>query len=279
MDIKLSESFLAYKGYKYLKISGVVLLITLIAYLAHDPGRAPNGGTWFGYTLGAISAGLVLFLGWFGIKKRQFMSGTDLLKGWLSAHVYLGVLVIFLSLFHSGFQLGLNLHSLLWTLLLLTVLSGMYGVFCYVRYPAILTGSRQGLTRAEILLELSELDLQARDVAMGLGDEINASILRAAESTQVGGSLSKMLNVEPVDCPTKLALEFLDVADVSGAEQEAALRKLRSVLIRKVELLRRLRTYVRAATLVRLWLYFHIPLSIGTLVALAAHVFAVFFYW
>ena len=279
MDIKLSESFLAYKGYKYLKISGVVLLITLIAYLAHDPGRAPNGGTWFGYTLGAISAGLVLFLGWFGIKKRQFMSGTDLLKGWLSAHVYLGVLVIFLSLFHSGFQLGLNLHSLLWTLLLLTVLSGIYGVFCYVRYPAILTGSRQGLTRAEILLELSELDLQARDVAMGLGDEINASILRAAESTQVGGSLSKMLNVEPVDCPTKLALEFLDVADVSGAEQETALRKLRSVLIRKAELLRRLRTYVRAATLVRLWLYFHIPLSIGTLVALAAHVFAVFFYW
>ena len=279
MDIKLSESFLAYKGYKYLKISGVVLLITLIAYLVHDPGRAPNGGTWFGYTLGAISAGLVLFLGWFGIKKRQFMSGTDLLKGWLSAHVYLGVLVIFLSLFHSGFQLGLNLHSLLWTLLLLTVLSGMYGVFCYVRYPAILTGSRQGLTRAEILLELSELDLQARDVAMGLGDEINASILRAAESTQVGGSLSKMLNVEPVDCPTKLALEFLDVADVSGAEQETALRKLRSVLIRKAELLRRLRTYVRAATLVRLWLYFHIPLSIGTLVALAAHVFAVFFYW
>jgi hypothetical protein len=46
-----------------------------------------------------------------------------------------------------------------------------------------------------------------------------------------------------------------------------------------LELLRRLRTYVRAATLVRLWLYFHIPLSIGTLVALAAHVFAVFFYW
>lgn len=279
MDIKLSESFLAYKGYKYLKISGVVLLVTLIAYLAHDPGRAANGGTWFGYTLGVISAGLVLFLGWFGIKKRQFMSGTDLLKGWLSAHVYLGVLVIFLSLFHSGFQLGLNLHSLLWTLLLLTVLSGMYGVFCYVRYPSILTGSRQGLTRAEILLELSELDLQARDVAMGLGDEINASILRAAESTQVGGSLSKMLNVEPLDCPTKLALEFLDAADVSGAEQEKALRKLRSVLIRKTELLRRLRTYVRAATLVRLWLYFHIPLSIGTLVALAAHVFAVFFYW
>lgn len=279
MDIKLSESFLAYKSFKYLKISAGVLLITLIAYLAHDPGRAPNGGTWFGYTLGAISAGLVVFLGWFGIKKRQFMSGTDLLKGWLSAHVYLGVLVIFLSLFHSGFQLGLNLHSLLWTLLVLTVLSGMYGVFCYVRYPSILTGSRQGLTRAEILLELSELDMQCRDVAMGLGDEINAAILRAAEGTQVGGSLAKMLDVDPVDCPTKLALEFLDDTEVSGTEQETALRKLRAVLIRKLELLHRLRTYVRAATLVRLWLYFHIPLSIGTLVALAAHVFAVFFYW
>jgi hypothetical protein len=114
MDIKLSESFLAYKGFKYLKISVAVLIVTLIAYLAHDPGRTPNGGTWFGYTFGVISAGLVLFLAWFGVKKRQYMTGVDLLKGWLSAHVYLGVLVVFLSLFHSGFQLGVNLHSLLW---------------------------------------------------------------------------------------------------------------------------------------------------------------------
>ena len=279
MDIKLSESFLAYKGYKYLKISGFVMLVTLIAYLWHDPGRTPNGGTWFGYTFGVISAGLVLFLAWFGVKKRQFMTGVDPLKGWLSAHVYLGVLVVFLSLFHSGFQLGVNLHSLLWVLVFLTVTSGMYGVFCYVRYPSILTGSRQGLTRAEILLELSELDLQAREVAMGLGDEINAAVLSGAEGTQIGGSISKMLEVEPKDCSTRLALEFIDEAKVSGDEQESALRKLRTILTRKSELLRRLRTYVRAATLVRLWLYFHIPLSIGALVALVAHVFAVFFYW
>ena len=279
MEIKLSESFLAYKGFKYLKISVAVLIVTLIAYLAHDPGRTPNGGTWFGYTFGVISAGLVLFLAWFGVKKRQYMSGVDLLKGWLSAHVYLGVLVIFLSLFHSGFQLGVNLHSLLWYLVLFTVLSGMYGVFCYVRYPSILTGTRQGLTRTEIILELSELDLQAREVAMGLGDEINTVILRAAQGTQVGGSIRKMLEVEPKDCPTRLALLFVDGTSVSGDEQETALRKLSAVLTRKAELLRRFRTYVRAATLVRLWLYFHIPLSIGALVALVAHVFAVFFYW
>ena len=88
-----------------------------------------------------------------------------------------------------------------------------------------------------------------------------------------------MLEVEPKDCSTRLALEFIDEAKVSGDEQESALRKLRTILTRKSELLRRLRTYVRAATLVRLWLYFHIPLSIGALVALVAHVFAVFFYW
>ncbi len=279
MDIKLSESFLAYKNYKYLKLSASVLLIALVAYLAHDPGRAPNGGTWFGYTLGVISAGIVIFLAWFGVKKRQFATGVDLLKGWLSAHVYLGIVVIFLSLFHSGFQLGLNLHSLLWTLVTLTVVSGMYGVFCYVRYPSVLTGSRQGLTRAEILLELSELDLQAREVAMGLGDDINEVILKAAENTQVGGSIGKMLEIDPADCPTTLALAFIDTARVTSEDQETALRKLQGVLTRKSELLRRLRTYVRAATLVRLWLYFHVPLSIGALVALAAHVVAVFFYW
>ena len=107
----------------------------------------------------------------------------------------------------------------------------------------------------------------------------NRALLNAAENTQVGGSISKMLNVSPADCPTKRALDYVDGANVSGEAQEAALRRVHAILIRKAELLRRLRIYVRAATLVRLWLYFHIPLSIAALVALAAHVLAVFFYW
>jgi len=278
-ETRFNESFLSYKGFKHLKLSLLVAFVVLVVYLWHDPGRAPNGGTWLGYTLGGLSAALVIFLAWFGIKKRKFGSGTDLLRGWLSAHVYLGVLVVVLSLFHSGFQLGLNLHSLLWTLVFLTVLSGMYGVFCYARYPSILTGSRQGLTRAEMLMQMSDLDLQARDAAIGLGDDVNRALLNAAENTQVGGSISKMLNMSPQDCPTKRALDYVDGANVSGEAQEAALRRVQAILIRKAELLRRLRVYVRAATLVRLWLYFHIPLSIAALVALAAHVLAVFFYW
>ena len=278
-ETRFNESFLSYKGFKHLKLSLLVAFVVLVVYLWHDPGRAPNGGTWLGYTLGGLSAALIIFLAWFGIKKRKFGSGTDLLRGWLSAHVYLGVLVVVLSLFHSGFQLGLNLHSLLWTLVFLTVLSGTYGVFCYARYPSILTGSRQGLTRAEMLMQMSDLDMQARDAAIGLGDDVNRALLNAAENTQVGGSISKMLNVSPADCPTKRALDYVDGANVSGEAQEAALRRVHAILIRKAELLRRLRIYVRAATLVRLWLYFHIPLSIAALVALAAHVLAVFFYW
>lgn len=276
---RINESFLAYKDFKYLKLSLLLAFVALVAYLAHDPGRAPNGGTWFGYTLGGISAALMIFLGWFGIKKRQFMTGTEPLRGWLSAHVYLGVLVVLLSSFHSGFQLGLNLHSLLWYLVLLTVVSGIYGVFCYSRYPEILTGSRQGLTRSEMMLQLSELDLQARDAAMGLADDVNAALLNAAENTQIGGSIKRMLNVAPVDCPTALALQYVDAASPSGEDEEQALRKVQTILIRKHEMLRRLRIHVRAATLVRLWLFFHVPISIGALVALAAHVFAVFFYW
>ena len=128
-------------------------------------------------------------------------------------------------------------------------------------------------------MQMSDLDMQARDAAIGLGDDVNRALLNAAENTQVGGSISKMLNLSPPDCPTKRALDYVDGANVSGEAKEAALRRVHAILIRKTELLRRLRVYVRAATLVRLWLYFHIPLSIAALVALAAHVLAVFFYW
>jgi len=55
--------------------------------------------------------------------------------------------------------------------------------------------------------------------------------------------------------------------------------KIIALIIRKSNLLRRARRDVQVQTLMRIWLFFHVPMAIGLLGALVAHVFSVFFYW
>ena len=98
------DSILDYRGYRWLWIALVLSLGSLAAYIWHDPIGVPNGGSWLGYTLGTIAALLILWLLWFGVRKRRYKSASSSARGWLSAHIYLGASLILISLLHSGFQ-------------------------------------------------------------------------------------------------------------------------------------------------------------------------------
>src|SRR5690606_28581572 len=103
----MHASFLTYANKRWLWVALVLVLGCLLAYGWHEPvGAPPNGGTWLGYTLGTIGALLILWLLWFGIRKRRYGSGGGPLRGWLSAHVYLGTALALVALLHSGFQVG-----------------------------------------------------------------------------------------------------------------------------------------------------------------------------
>ena len=60
----------------------------------HNALVEPNGGSGLGYTLGVSSAVIVLWLTWFGMRKRQYALSATKLKVWLSAHIYLGLALV-----------------------------------------------------------------------------------------------------------------------------------------------------------------------------------------
>src|SRR5581483_10973239 len=86
----MHDSILTYGRSRYLWISVALLVASVVAYVMHDPGGPPNGGTWLGYTLGTISALLIVWLMLFGIRKRKYLHNIGTLRGWLSAHIFLG---------------------------------------------------------------------------------------------------------------------------------------------------------------------------------------------
>ena len=272
-----SVSFLSYRRFFYLKLSSALVLICLAAYLTHEPIAGHIGSTWLGYTLGGVSAGLVLFLLWFGVQKRRYGQGTSL-SGWLSGHVYLGGVLVIVATLHSGFELGPNLHSLTWLLTVLTVLSGVIGVIVYCRYPALLSASRGGLTDSQVLVQVDALDRQCEGLGATLGNNVADALSQSRSETssmRVGCHLFVCVKDAALTHAARLLVERL----CDDNNDHGRGRELHALLLRKETLLRDLRYQRRLVALMRVWLYFHVPLSVGLLMAMAGHVFLVFFYW
>jgi len=277
----VQESFLTYRGFLFLKAAGLIGLLAVALYVGHTPMDAPNGGTWLGYGLGTLSALLILWLGWFGVRKRRY-GGIQPLRAWLSAHVYLGAALLLLATLHTGFQFGWNVHTLAYALMVLAIGSGVFGTVAYARLPRAVAANRRLQTLEAMIGEISALDREARQVAMTLDDEVNALVVAASERLQLGGSLRRILSGRQPGCRTGACLAHLEALAVRGdlgPEQATTLRTLVRLLYRKAELLQRARLDLRYQALLDIWLHVHVPATILLIVALIAHVVAVFFFW
>src|SRR3954447_21768444 len=141
------EGFLRHKSFRWLKVALALCLAAILAYALIDQQPRPSGGTAYGYTLGAIATLLILWLTLLGVRKRAMTRGRWSLKGWTSAHVYLGLSLVVIATLHTGFDFGWNVHTLAYALMMLVILSGLYGIAAYSLLPARLSDSRAEMTR------------------------------------------------------------------------------------------------------------------------------------
>ena len=273
------QTFLEYKDFRYLKVAIWLSLLAITAYALHRPDFGAYGGTWLGYTLGWLAAAIVLLHLWFGIRKRQYR-GIGTLKGWLSAHVYLGAALIVLATLHTGFQFGWNIHTLTYILLMILIINGFYGLYAYLHFPRMITENLGEDSIDALLNKIAELDELARLHALQLPDDINAAVLKSCQGTEIGGGIIRQLIGRRPDCPTTIAVQKLREfgKDLKG-DQPRLYRELYLIMLQKEALVARARRNVMLKANLEIWLYLHIPLSIALLVALIAHITSTFFYW
>ena len=274
------QSLLAYARYRYLKVAAVVVALVIGVYIWDRPPNGPYGGTWLGYTLGTVSALLVLWLLYFGVRKRRYKSTFGTLQGWLSAHVYLGTSLLVIATLHAAFQVGWNVHTLAYVLLVAVILSGFYGVFAYLRFPPRITDTLGEETLETLLLGITDLDRAVRPLALGLPDTVNRLVLAAAQETRIGGTWRQQFRGRDSNCPTDAAVAGLQTIGKALRGDEARVNEqVYALMARKQELVGRARKAVALKARLDLWLFIHVPLSIALLAALIAHVVSVFFYW
>ncbi len=249
-----------------------------------------------GYTLGGVGAVLILWLTWFGVRKRRYASTAGTVQGWLSAHVYLGIALPVIVLLHAGFQFGWNVHTLALVLMLLVIASGFWGLVLYLKYPERMSENRGGASRPELFDQLADIDSRSRRVAADLSEDFRELVASGISRTQLGNTLWTRLRGRDLSRVVlreagatrvvanggqEAAMDWLAEQQSRATDADTASRigELSALLRNKRALLRQLREDLRLQATLEIWLYLHVPLTAGLLVALAAHVLTVFLYW
>jgi hypothetical protein len=274
------EGFLRHKRFRWLKIAIPLSLAAVAGYALIDVRPRHNGGSWYGYTLGTLATLLILWLTLLGLRKRAMTRGRWSLKGWTSAHVYLGLSLTVVATLHTGFQFGWNVHTFAYALMIAVILSGIYGVLAYALLPRALSNSRAEMTRPQMVDALAKLDRQLQSAAQPLGDAEAAVLGRAIAENPFRAGLLRRLSGRDPRCRTDRTLAHMRRRLTSKTEAEAAaLDAVVQLLERKSAALAHVRRHLRIKALLEVWLYAHVPLSFALIAALAAHIVSVFFYW
>jgi len=274
------EGFLRHKRFRWLKVALLLSIAAVAGYAMIDVQPRHNGGSWYGYTLGTIGALLILWLTVLGIRKRAMTRGRWSLKGWTSAHVYLGLSLIVIGTLHTGFQFGWNVHTLAYGLMMLVIASGIYGISVYATLPKQLSDNSAGFTRPQLIDAVQKLDRQLQVAAQPLGVADTGLVLISLDDDPFRGGALRRLSGSYPNCRTARALAALRQrsASTSGPQADAA-EAVVKLLERKCAILARIRQQMRIRALLEVWLYVHVPVTFALIAALAAHIVSVFFYW
>jgi hypothetical protein len=269
------ESFLVHRRMRWFKVAIIVSIVAILGYALADVKPRPNGASWYGYTLGTIGALLIVWLSLLGVRKRAMTPGSWSLKSWTSAHVYLGLTLIVIATLHTGFQFGWNVHTLAYALMMLVILSGIYGIVVYAILPTSLSNNRREMTKREMVESLAAIDRQLDQAAQPLGRAESDLVIAALDQDPFGYGVWTRLSGHYRNCRTEAAIAaFSEIRSKSGAEE-----RVRALLGKRIAQLQQIRRHLRLKAMLEVWLYVHVPATIALLGALTAHIVSVFYYW
>jgi len=71
----IHQNILRFRRALYLWWALALIVASSVLYSTQSALRGANGGTWQGYVLGTVGALLIVWLAWFGVRKRKYATG------------------------------------------------------------------------------------------------------------------------------------------------------------------------------------------------------------
>lgn len=261
-------------GFAAVALACLALFAVNVALFDVHPGSV------LGMSYGIAAALFMVGAALYGVRRRtvRFASrrGLGSARGWLYFHLYGGGLFVLLVLMHSGFRLPVGaLNWGLWLLALWTAASGLVGLALQKWIPKVLASGLSVEVSYDRIDELTdEIRVRAEKLAATCDDSIRA--------------LYRKKMAPALEAPRRRLIYFLE--PTGGIQARLApFRYLESRLppgerekLGELERLYRAKLEIDAhytlQQALRVWLVFHVPLSLLLLALVALHVFTVLYY-
>lgn len=257
----------------------IVLLIgTSASYVYYDRSEFTHGGSSFGLAYGIAGTALILLLAFFGIRKRWYRSTFGTLEQWLQSHIYLGVLVLVILLFHTGGRFNDKIAVATLVLVIIVVASGIVGAILYATVPRMLTEVESELTVEELGDQLNQMARSMARIASARSAPFQRIYDELMRQTAPGPLAGWRLIVSRLKRKSQQDADWARLIGLVPREEQEELRQMLVVSRQRRELLLRLIYQQRYKNILEFWLYIHVPFTIALLAFAVLHVAAVFYY-
>ena len=110
---------------------------------------------------------------------------------------------------HTGFQFGWNVHTVAYVLMMLVIVSGIYGISVYALLPQGLSDSRSEMTGPQMIEAVNSLDKQIQISAQPLSDADSEVVLGSLGEDPFGGGVWRRLSGSYPRCGNRRALQVM----------------------------------------------------------------------
>ncbi len=280
---------------KWLIASLIIFVVATAVYIPYAEASpyGPSGASGIGLTFGIVGFAFMIFAGLLGARKRFPVWRIGRAQAWMRGHLWLGVLSLPLIFFHSGFRFGGPLTTALMVLLIVVVVSGVFGAVLQHYLPTVMT---EQVPLETIFEQIDRVRGQLLDEADQTVTRVTALVapLVTANPTRVAMATEEVAVITEADVAPLRAFydremrPFAEKPDARGypladaAKARAMFEGLRTLLppavhesVKDLEDIceeeRELRRQVRLHHWLHDWLLFHIPLSFALLLLGAVH--------
>ena len=245
---------------------GSAIVVGGCGYWYHAYAKAapngPSGSTREGVTFGIMAAVCMAIVGGLGFRKRYRSARLGSARFWLKMHLWLGLIVLPLVIFHAGgLRTGGALTTVIMVLLYAVWISGIYGIllqqvlpgYLKVRVPNERLNSQIGVAMDNLRIEAEKLAGSAAAISELYKAAIQPYLMTASPSaagyTNISGACQKVkiklgpAAAKPVDSLEKICCDY------------------RNLTVEK-----RLLWWLHS------WLLVHVPLSMALLLLSGIHI-------
>ena len=259
-----------------LQLSFIVVLILTIVYIVYAFVAIPAGGHPFGHALGILGALLMLSTEvLYTARKRWRIFKFGQVRGWLSFHIFTGIVGPALVLMHTGLAFR-GLAGLTMLLTVIVVASGFLGRFIYTAVPRTMAGRE--VDRRSLQAQMHRQQEQLTTWSVGKTSRVQSLVQAEMALTSDGNELT------PGQVLTGRFREWQERRRLKKAirklnkEEQARLAEIALLLRRQQRLTRQINSLQTVRRMMGWWHTLHVPLGLTLFSAMFIHILATIYY-